>query len=245
MFMSKQMKILFPVFIALIFSGFSLGDSPRFLNGLSPYNSAAIQFEEMAFVKRVEIARRKSMAANEAEKQNTIRAREADRKFQLSYEIKVKEKIRQVISNYQIRMDPEHIRQILQSILAESKIYNYDPMFLTALIIAESSFNSRARSNRGAIGLMQIIPRTGVALAKEKKMEWNGSPTLYNPQANIALGTYYLNKLHNRFGDLDLALEAYNHGPTKLAKYLKRGYQPRRYSKKVFKIYEMIDFEPT
>ena len=60
-------------------------------------------------------------------------------------------------------------------------------MFLTALIIVESSFNSKARSSRGAIGLMQIIPRTGVALATEKKIEWNGKPTLYNPQTNIAL----------------------------------------------------------
>ena len=164
--------------------------------------------------------------------------------IQLSYDKKVEEKIQQVISGYQMRMDPERIRQIPKSILAESKIYDYDPMFLTALIITESSFNTRARSNRGAIGLMQIVPTTGVAMASEKKMAWEGKPTLYNPQANIALGAYYLNKLHNRFGDLDLALEAYNHGPTKLAKYLKRGYQPTRYSKKVFKIYKMIDFEP-
>jgi len=245
MLRSKQAKILFPVFIALIFSGFSLGESTWFMKGLSPYNSAAFQFEEMAFVKIEEIARRKSIAAREAEKQRIIQAREAKRKYQLKYDEKVKEKIRQVISTYQIRMDPEHIRQIPTSILAESKIYNYDPMFLTALIITESSFNSRARSHRGAIGLMQIIPRTGVAMAAEKKMEWKGTPTLYNPQTNIALGAYYLNKMHNRYGDLNLALEAYNHGPTKLDKYLKRGYQPRRYSKKVFKIYEMIDFGPT
>ena len=142
-------------------------------------------------------------------------------------------------------MSSERIQQIQKSILEESKIYDYDPLFLTALIITESSFNSKARSNKGAIGLMQIIPRTGAALALEKKIQWRGNPTLYNPQTNIALGAYYLKKLHKRFGDLNLALEAYNHGPTKLAKYLKRGYQPRRYSKKVFKIYEMIDFEPT
>jgi len=242
---SKQMKILFPVFIALIFSGFSLGESPRFLNGLSPYNSAAIQFEEMAFVKTVGIARQKSLAANEAEKQKIIQARETERKFQLNYEEKVKDKIRQLITKYQMHVYAEHIQEIPKSILAESKIYDYDPMFLTALIIAESSFNSRARSNRGALGLMQIVPRTGEALAMEKKIEWKGNQTLYNPYVNIELGAYYLNKLHNRFGNLNLALEAYNHGPTKLAKYLKRGYQPRSYSTKVFEIYEMIDFEPT
>lgn len=234
MFKSRQIKILFQVFIAFVFTGFSMGESSRLLDGLSPYGSSVIQFEETAF------ARIEDMA-----KQKRLQAQEAERKLQLRYEERVKDKIRQVISNYRGRMSSERIQQIQKSILEESKIHDYDPLFLTALIITESSFNSKARSNKGALGLMQIIPRTGAALALEKKMQWQGNPTLYNPQTNIALGAYYLKKLHKRFGDLNLALEAYNHGPTKLAKYLKRGYQPRRYSKKVLKIYEMIDFEPT
>ncbi len=241
MLKSIQVKILLQVLITFALSGFSMGESPRLLHGLSPYNSAAVQFEENAFVKIVALAKQQSLT----EEQKRIQAKEAERIFQLNYEKRVMDKIRQVISNYQIRMDPKHIQQIPESILAESKIYDYDPMLLTALIITESSFNNKARSKKGALGLMQIIPRTGAALAMETKMNWKGSPTLYNPQVNIALGAYYLNKLHNRFGDLNLALEAYNHGPTKLAKYLKRGYQPRRYSNKVLKIYAMIDFEPT
>ena len=241
MFKSRQVKILFQVFIAFIFTGFSMGESSRLLDGLSPYGSSAIQFEEAAFVKIKKIAEQKE----NAEKQKRLQAQEAERKLQLRYEERVKDKIRQVISNYRGRMSSERIQQIQKSILAESKIHDYDPLFLTALIITESSFNSKARSNKGALGLMQIIPRTGAALALEKNMQWQGNPTLYNPQTNIALGAYYLKKMHKRFGDLNLALEAYNHGPTKLAKYLKRGYQPRRYSKKVLQIYEMIDFEPT
>jgi soluble lytic murein transglycosylase len=238
---SRQVKILFQVFITFVFTGFTLGESPQFTGGFSHYGSTTVQFEEAAFVKIEEVAKQKE----NADKLKRRQAQEAERNLQLRYEEKVKEKIRQVISNYQWRMDPESIQQIENSILAESKIYDYDPMFLTALIITESSFNSKARSHKGAIGLMQIIPRTGAALALEKKMHWQGNPTLYNPQTNIALGAYYLKKMHARFGDINLALEAYNHGPTKLAKYLKRGYQPRRYSKKVLEIYEMIDFEPT
>jgi soluble lytic murein transglycosylase-like protein len=245
MFRSKQIKKLYPVIFAIMLTGFSLGEAPQSIRGLSPYSSAAIQFEETAFVKIIQDAQQKAIAARKAEEQRIAQAQEAERIFQLNYDKKVKEKIRQVISNYQFRMNPDHIQKIPTRILAESKKYDYDPMFLTALIITESSFNSKARSHRGALGLMQIIPRTGVALATENNMEWKGNPTLYNPEVNIALGAYYLNKLHSRFGDLNLALEAYNHGPTKLAKYLKRGYQPRRYSQKVFKIYEMIDFEPT
>ncbi len=234
MFKSRQVKILFQVFITIVFTGFTMGESPQFMGGLSPYGSSVVQFEETAF------ARIEDMA-----KQKHLQTQEAERELQLRYDERVKDKIRRVISNYRGRMSSEHIQQIQTSILAVSKIYDYDPMFLTALIITESSFNSKARSNKGAIGLMQIIPRTGAALALEKKIQWKGNPTLYNPQTNIALGAYYLKKMHKRFGDLNLALEAYNHGPTKLAKYLKRGYQPRRYSKKVFKIYAMIDFEPT
>jgi soluble lytic murein transglycosylase-like protein len=241
MLKSIQVRILFQVFITFIFSGFSMTDPSWLINGLSPYGSAAVHFEKTAFIKIEDLADQKRFLAN----QKRLQELEAERESQLKYEKRVREKIRRVIANYRGRMSSGHIQEISRSILAESKKYDYDPLFLTALIITESSFDRKAESHKGAIGLMQIIPRTGAALALENKMRWKGNPTLYNPKTNIALGTYYLNKLHNRFGDLNLALEAYNHGPTKLDRYLKRGYQPKRYSKKVFKIYEMIDFEPS
>jgi soluble lytic murein transglycosylase-like protein len=211
MFKSNQIKYLFPLLSVSLFTLVLMGQTSQPIHGLSPYHSAAIQFEETVFVKILDLAKRKE-----------VKEKAAQVSFQQSYDRKIKEKIRKVISEYQRRMDPQHFEEIPGMILAESKIYGYDPMFVTALIITESSFDNKARSNRGAMGLMQILPRTGVALASEKEMEWKGSPTLYNPEINIALGTYYLNKLENRFGDLNLALEAYNHGPTRLDKYLKR-----------------------
>lgn len=241
MFRSNQLKNILPTLLVPIFAMVFMGQTSQPISGLSPYHSAASQFEEAVFAKALNLAKQKENLA----KQKELEEKEAQIKFQLNYDRKVKEKIRQVISDYQRRMDPQHFEEIPGMILAESKIYGYDPMFVTALIITESSFNNKARSNRGAMGLMQILPRTGLALASEKEMEWKGNPTLYNPEINIALGTYYLNKLQSRFGDLSLALEAYNHGPTRLDKYLKRGYQPKVYSKKVFQIYEMIDFEPS
>lgn len=234
MYNSSQIKNLLPTLLVSLFALVFMGQTSQHIHGLSPYHSAAIQFEETVFIKKLELA-----------KQKEIEDKETQSKRQLSYDKKIKAKIRQVISDYQRRMDPRHFEEIPGVILAESKTYGYDPMFVTALIITESSFNNKARSHRGAMGLMQILPRTGVALASEKEMAWKGRSTLYNPEVNIALGTFYLNKLENRFGDLNLALEAYNHGPTRLDKYLKRGYQPKRYSKKVFQIYAMIDFEPS
>jgi soluble lytic murein transglycosylase len=68
-------------------------------------------------------------------------------------------------------------------------------------------------------------------------MQWQGKSTLYDPGINIALGTYYLSKLVSRYGNLDLALEAYNHGPTKLDVYLKNGHHPKGYSRRVNQLY--------
>jgi soluble lytic murein transglycosylase-like protein len=155
---------------------------------------------------------------------------------------KVQEKIISVITHYKTGLKEEQKDQISQHILKQSKKYGYDPLFLTALIITESSFNHRAKSSVGALGLMQIRPRTGKALASEANMRWRGKRTLYHPEKNIALGSYYLHKLVKRFGKMHTALEAYNHGPTRIARYLRKGKHPQKYSGKVFAVYNKIRF---
>jgi len=153
---------------------------------------------------------------------------------------KAKARITKVMKGYKTGMNDEFVRSTPDLILRESDKYGYDPLFLTALIITESSFNNWAKSSRGALGLMQIRPRTGMVLAQETQMVWNGAPTLYEPDSNIALGAYYLNKMIERFGDLNLALEAYNHGPSQLSRYLRKGYRPKKYSKRVHNHYQRI-----
>ncbi|MEE9259088.1 MAG: lytic transglycosylase domain-containing protein [Nitrospinaceae bacterium] len=160
--------------------------------------------------------------------------------FTAAYEKEVRDRILNVISKYRTGLKEDHLIQVSDRIIEESKKYGYDPLFLTALIITESSFYNWARSNRGALGLMQIRPRTGRAMAVEARVRWKGTLTLYKPDVNIALGAFYLNKLVRRFGDLALALEAYNHGPSQIARYLRKGYRPKAYSKKVFKNYHRI-----
>ena len=162
------------------------------------------------------------------------------KKFQTSeslYKKNLKKRIAQQISHYKTGLKTNYIDNLPELIVHESKKYGYDPLLLTAVIITESSFNNWARSNKGALGLMQIRPATGKELAAEVSVQWQGTPSLYNPETNIALGAYYLNKLYLHFGDLGLALEAYNHGPSRLKGYLKKGYRPTRYSRKVFKHY--------
>ena len=151
-----------------------------------------------------------------------------------------KKRIAQQIALYETGLQTSYIDDLPELIIHESKKYGYDPLLLTAVIITESSFNNWARSNRGAHGLMQIRPATGRELAAEVHVQWQGTPSLYDPETNITLGAYYLNKLFLRFGDLGLALEAYNHGPSRLKGYLKKGYRPKRYSRQVFKKYSSL-----
>ena len=151
-----------------------------------------------------------------------------------------KKRIAQHIARYKTGLKTSYIDNLPEFIIHESKKYGHDPLLLTAVIITESSFNNWARSNRGAHGLMQIRPATGKELAAEVRVQWQGTPSLYDPETNITLGAYYLNKLFLRFGDLGLALEAYNHGPSRLKGYLEKGYRPKRYSRQVFKKYSSL-----
>ena len=219
---SKKIKNLVPVVLILAFIGFFTGKTPDYVSGISPFFSDLARIETAFFSKAKEIR-----LAQEQNNDNWARYR-----------------IKKVISKYNTGLDKKNDIRIPEWIMNESKKYGYDPLFLTALIITESSFYNWAKSNRGARGLMQLKPSTAVALASETHLKWRGNRTLFDPEKNIALGAYYLNKLKSRFGGLTLALEAYNHGPSRLSKYLRRGYQPKRYSRKVLKNYRKIRFQP-
>ncbi|MEK9628199.1 MAG: lytic transglycosylase domain-containing protein [Nitrospinota bacterium] len=222
MMLNKTTKNLIPVLLILAFTGFFTGKTPHYVSGLSPF------FSDLARVETVVFSNAKAARLEQEQ----------------DYEDQVRNRIEKVISQYYTGLDEKNDVRIPEWILGESKKYGYDPLFLTALIITESSFYNWAKSNRGARGLMQLKPATAVALASETRLKWRGTRTLFDPEKNIALGAYYLNKLVDRFGDLALALEAYNHGPSRLSRYLRKGYQPNRYSKKVLKNYQKIRFQP-
>ncbi len=92
-----------------------------------------------------------------------------------------------------------------------------DPYLILALIRQESAFNENARSRVGAVGLMQLMPRTA------RRMESVSKVALYRPEVNIRLGVRYFSGLLNRYsGDVELALAAYNAGPHRVDDWLKR-----------------------
>lgn len=79
-----------------------------------------------------------------------------------------------------------------------------EPNLLRAVIVVESGFNARARSPKGAVGLMQLMPSTAHRF---------GASDLYDPRQNVVAGAMYLKFLMIRFGNnVRLALAAYNAG---------------------------------
>jgi soluble lytic murein transglycosylase len=104
---------------------------------------------------------------------------------------------------------------VAETIWQESRKYSLDPMLVLAVIKVESEFQSGAVSTYGARGLMQLRPDVAHALAEETDLDaWENENSLHDPVTNIKLGAYYLGQLKEKFGDLKLALTAYNRGPT-------------------------------
>jgi soluble lytic murein transglycosylase len=156
------------------------------------------------------------------------------------------EKIHLILKDFKTGLPPRDIQKLAQVIYEESLDSEYDPELILAVIAAESSFNNWSRSTMGAIGLMQIMPTTGSSLAKAENIHWMGSVTLFDPYLNIKLGIKYLAMMHDEFGDLQIALTAYNYGPTRVREMLKRcDLLPRAYSQKVLSTYKRyLDLRP-
>ena len=105
----------------------------------------------------------------------------------------------------------EYIKEYERHILQASEKFRVDPALIKAVIKAESDFDRRSVSSKGAMGLMQLMPET----ANDMKVT---DP--FNPEANILGGTKYLSLMLERFrNNRKLALAAYNAGPEMVENY--------------------------
>lgn len=98
--------------------------------------------------------------------------------------------------------------------------------FLSGLMRSESLFMHDIKSPAGALGLMQVMPRTGRQVAKRLNIRWQGTRTLVNPSLNVRIGSFYLAEQLERFGHPALAAAAYNAGPHRVTQWLPDKAQP-------------------
>ena len=102
---------------------------------------------------------------------------------------------------------PAEIRRKIEQAALEA---NIDPRLLDALVAQESSYDPLARSRAGAMGLTQLMPDTARSL---------GVSNPFDPDENLRGGAKYLSQMLSKFGDVSLALAAYNAGPGAVAKF--------------------------
>lgn len=96
-----------------------------------------------------------------------------------------------------------------------------DDLISLSIARQESLFDGRALSRSGAIGLMQIMPRTGKHIAGKLKVKNFKVHYLYKPEVNYRFGSYYIHSLLNEFKLFPLAAAAYNFGPSRVKKAIK------------------------
>ncbi len=141
-------------------------------------------------------------------------------------------------------------------IVAETENTGLDSNLVAALIYVESKFNHRAVSQKGALGLMQLMPETGAWIARQKGIGF-ARDDLFEPEKNIELGIWYLTHLAQIFDrETVLVLAAYNAGWPRVQQWVTSGRwqgklsdlhnipysETRRYVIRIFRIYYLYDY---
>jgi len=106
-----------------------------------------------------------------------------------------------------------------------STLNGLDPYLVASLIRQESEFNALAVSRANAVGLMQLLPKTGKTVAKQVKLKGYSAPQLYTPAINLELGTRYFKDMVDKYnGQFEYALAAYNAGSDRVGDWLGQGH---------------------
>ena len=104
-----------------------------------------------------------------------------------------------------------------------AKSHDLDPALLAAVIYAESRFDPSARSEAGAVGLMQLLPETAKGIALRTGGTRFVVADLSNPEINVRYGSWYLDHLLDRYDDSKLALAAYHAGQGNVDRWRREG----------------------
>jgi soluble lytic murein transglycosylase len=110
-----------------------------------------------------------------------------------------------------------------QIVRGHARNYQLDPALLAAVIYQESKFRSNAKSDSGAIGLMQLQPETAKGIAIRTGGSRFQTSDLYNPEINVRYGSWYLRHLLDKYDDEKTALAAYNAGQQNVDEWRAQG----------------------
>ena len=116
---------------------------------------------------------------------------------------------------------------------------DFDPMFAAGLIRQESTFQADAVSHANAIGLMQVLPKTGKLLARQLKVRYT-KDKLFEPEYNIEIGMVYIANLVRLTGAPEYAAAAYNAGEDRIA-----AWKAERNYEEIPEVVESIPFTET
>lgn len=114
---------------------------------------------------------------------------------------------KELYAKFQSPKDYQDLKPLIASL---SKSFKVDAALIAAIVMTESSFNTKAQSPKGAQGLMQLMPQTYLDLGVKDPLD---------PKENLSAGITYFKTQLERFKNLDLALAAYNAGPYNVKKY--------------------------
>ena len=133
------------------------------------------------------------------------------------------------VAAWVVSSEPEWYQRIRYPLRYESIVKaharNYDlpPTLLAAVIYTESKFDASARSDAGAVGLMQLLPETARGIALRTGGHRFVVSDLLDPEINVRYGSWYLRNLIDRYDDVPTALAAYHAGQGNVDDWRKRG----------------------
>jgi len=126
-------------------------------------------------------------------------------------------RLREILAENRIYLSPSNVEAMATRVEQVSRKYGVGSDMIYAVIRTESAFDPMALSDRGAMGLMQLLPSTAREVAVRLNIRWTDDRILWDPMTNLEMGTFYLSTLLNRFDNVEVALAAYNQGPNRIA----------------------------
>lgn len=134
--------------------------------------------------------------------------KDAEKKRAIARHKKISEEsiIAEIITKLQPKVSNKEKTEIAQSVVELSKKYELDPYWMLSIMYTESRFKNNVVSNKGAVGLMQLIPKTA------KQFGAKSTEELYNPKINMNVGFKHYKYLLDRYNNPKMATIAYNQG---------------------------------